>query len=103
MPGNLQTEIRQTKPFASLEEEAYLALQLTADRISRRGAEFLNSSRVPGECSAGNKDLGPRKLQSKPVDKFHTCQNLADRNCMQPDRAGTCLSKRAVQEPESLL
>jgi len=37
----LQTEIKQTKPFSSLEEEAFLALQLTADRLSGRGAEFL--------------------------------------------------------------
>src|SRR5438067_11388130 len=41
MPRNLQAEIKQTKPFSSLEEEASLALQLTADRLSRRGAEFL--------------------------------------------------------------
>lgn len=41
MSSKLQAEIKQSKPFRSVEEEALLALQLTADRLSRRGAAFL--------------------------------------------------------------
>ncbi len=35
LPGvaRLMDEIRQTKPFASLEEQVFLELQLTADRL----------------------------------------------------------------------
>jgi DNA-binding MarR family transcriptional regulator len=37
----VQDEIKQTKPFALREEEAFLAIQLTADRLSRRGAAVM--------------------------------------------------------------
>jgi len=46
MPGSLQQEIKQSKPFASLEEEVYLALQVTADRLARRGAAFLKQHQL---------------------------------------------------------
>jgi len=39
-PG-IQAEIKQTKPFGSLEEEAFLALQRTADQLNWRVAEML--------------------------------------------------------------
>jgi DNA-binding MarR family transcriptional regulator len=35
-PGSLQEEIRQRKPFASPQQEAFLALLRTADRVRRR-------------------------------------------------------------------
>ena len=35
MAGKLQSEIKQNKPFATLETEALLALQLTSDRLPR--------------------------------------------------------------------
>ena len=41
MPSRLQEEIHQTKPFASLETEALLALMRTADRVALRGAQFI--------------------------------------------------------------
>jgi DNA-binding MarR family transcriptional regulator len=40
---SVQDEIRQTKPFATREEEAFLAIQLTADRLSRRGAAAMKN------------------------------------------------------------
>jgi DNA-binding MarR family transcriptional regulator len=40
---SVQDEIRQTKPFATREEEAFLALQLTADRLARRSAALMKN------------------------------------------------------------
>jgi len=41
MAHGIQAEIKQTKPFDSLEEEAFLALQRTADQLQGRAAEML--------------------------------------------------------------
>jgi DNA-binding MarR family transcriptional regulator len=41
MAGKLQEEIKQTKPFSTLETEALLALQLTSDRIAGEAARVL--------------------------------------------------------------
>lgn len=43
MVRKLQEEIKQTKPFATPETEAMLALQVTADRLASEGARFLKS------------------------------------------------------------
>ncbi len=37
----IQAEIKQTKPFSSLEEEALIALQRTADQLQGKAAEML--------------------------------------------------------------
>lgn len=41
MAGRIQTEIRQTKPIGSLEEEAFLNLQRTANELSQAVTELL--------------------------------------------------------------
>ncbi len=41
MSGRLKDEIKQNKPFNSLEQEVFLNLQRTADALSRRVAEAL--------------------------------------------------------------
>lgn len=41
MAGRIQAEIKQTKPLGSLEEEAYLNLQRTANALEQRMAELL--------------------------------------------------------------
>ena len=41
MKGGLQEEIKQRKPFTSLEEEALLSLQRTADQLQWRISELL--------------------------------------------------------------
>jgi DNA-binding MarR family transcriptional regulator len=43
MAGKLSTEIRQSKPFASLEEEAFLALQRSAALLLRAVARELEA------------------------------------------------------------
>jgi DNA-binding MarR family transcriptional regulator len=39
MPGTLQKEIQQTKPFQSLEQEALLSIERTAAMLLHRGAD----------------------------------------------------------------
>jgi DNA-binding MarR family transcriptional regulator len=41
MPGKIQAEIRQSKPFPSLEEEAFLNVLRTANALSQGAAELL--------------------------------------------------------------
>jgi DNA-binding MarR family transcriptional regulator len=41
MVRGIRAEIKQRKPFSSLEEEAFLALLRTADQLARRGTEML--------------------------------------------------------------
>src|ERR1700730_9772877 len=43
VPSGFQSEIKQTKPFGSVEEEAFLALQRTADQLQGRVAEWLKA------------------------------------------------------------
>jgi DNA-binding MarR family transcriptional regulator len=43
MPGKLQAEIRQTTPFATLEEECYLGLLRTTDALARLEVEALKA------------------------------------------------------------
>jgi DNA-binding MarR family transcriptional regulator len=47
-PRRLSDEIKQTKPFASLAEEAYLNLQRTAEALGRNLTETLKSFGVTG-------------------------------------------------------
>lgn len=44
----IQAEIKQTKPFRSVGEEAFLSIQRTADLIGRRSAQFLKQWGVSG-------------------------------------------------------
>ena len=48
MTPRLQDEIRQTKPFASLEEEAYLSLERTAAVLRHHLAESLKAYGITG-------------------------------------------------------
>ena len=41
MGKGIQAEIKQSKPFSNPQEKAFVALQRTADRLQRKGAEFL--------------------------------------------------------------
>jgi DNA-binding MarR family transcriptional regulator len=43
MSRKVQDEIRQSKPFAQLETEALIALELTADRLMAEGAQLLKT------------------------------------------------------------
>jgi len=41
--AGIQSEIKQNKPFSSIEEEAFLALQRTADQLQGRVGEWLKT------------------------------------------------------------
>ncbi len=43
MPGKLATQIKQTKPFPSLEEEAFLNILRTADTLLQKETALLDS------------------------------------------------------------
>lgn len=48
MPGKLQKELKQTKPFKSLEEEVILNLARTAEYLVSRGAEVFKQADLTG-------------------------------------------------------
>jgi DNA-binding MarR family transcriptional regulator len=77
--SRLRKEIQQSKPFASLEEEAYLSLQRTADSLMRGMSEVLKPSRLSptqynvlrilrgaGEQGLACRDIGARMITRDP-------------------------------------
>lgn len=48
MGKGIQAELKQTKPFSTLEEEALVSLYLTADRLQRRFSETLKAHGLSG-------------------------------------------------------
>jgi DNA-binding MarR family transcriptional regulator len=77
--ARLQDEIKQTKPFASVEEEVFVELQLTADRlagaVSRELKEFgltlgqynvLRILRGAGEAGVTCRDISERMIHRDP-------------------------------------
>jgi DNA-binding MarR family transcriptional regulator len=91
----LQNEIKQTRPFASVEEEALLSLLRTADALARRGAEVLKPSglsptqynvlrilRGAGESGLACGEIGERMITRDPditrlLDRMETRGLLA--------------------------
>jgi len=77
--GRLRKEIKQTKPFGSLEEEAFLDLQRTADALERAFASVLKPSglsptqynvlrilRGAGESGLTCREIGERMIHRDP-------------------------------------
>ena len=77
--GRLRKEIKQSKPFASLEEEAFLSLQRTADGLMREMAEVLKPARLSpvqynvlrilrgaGEPGLACREIGDRMIKRDP-------------------------------------
>jgi DNA-binding MarR family transcriptional regulator len=75
----IRAEIKQTKPFKTLEEEAFVALVRTADQLARRGAEMLkqhglsptqyNALRIlrgAGEQGLACSEIGERMINHDP-------------------------------------
>ena len=73
MAGKLQAEIKQTKPFATPETEALLALQLTSDRLASEGAKLLR----PWDISPSQYNV-LRILRGAEPDGL-TCGGIGDR------------------------
>jgi len=80
-------EIRQTKPFASVEQEALLGLIRTADQLRRRGGEVLAPYGISNQQynvlrilrGAGKKGLPTLEIGSRLIEQAPGITRLLDR------------------------
>lgn len=87
MVTKLQKELKQTKPFASLEEEVILNLARTAEHILSRGAEvFKQANLTPTQYNAlrilrgaGSDGLTCGEISERMVTKDSDVTRLLDR------------------------
>jgi MarR family transcriptional regulator, organic hydroperoxide resistance regulator len=85
--GRLQEEIKQNRPFGSLEEEAFLGLQRTADALARRAARLLKPFGLsPTQYNvlrilrgAGEKGLACREIGERMITNDPDLTRLLDR------------------------
>jgi DNA-binding MarR family transcriptional regulator len=83
----IQAEIKQTKPFSSLEEEAFVALARTADQLAGRVADTLKPSGLsPTQYNAlrilrgaGEKGLACRAIGARMINRDPDITRLLDR------------------------
>ena len=91
MVPKLQEEIKQGKPFRSLQEEVFINILLTADTLSRKLTEMLKRSgltpaqynvlrilRGAGECGHACREIGDRMITKDP-DVTRLLDRLEDR------------------------
>ena len=91
MAPKLQEEIKQGKPFRSLQEEVFINILLTADTLLRRLSELLKRSgltpaqynvlrilRGAGECGHACREIGDRMITKDP-DITRLLDRLEDR------------------------
>ena len=86
LPG-IQQEIKQNKPFRSLEEEVLIALLRTADQVHRRGAEAMKPFDIsPTQYNAlrilrggGEKGLPCREIGERMINHDPDITRLLDR------------------------
>jgi DNA-binding MarR family transcriptional regulator len=87
MGKGIQAEIKQTKPFKSLEEEASVALMRTADQLAWRGAEmFKRNGLSPTQYNAlrilrgaGPKGLACNEIGERMINRDPDITRLIDR------------------------
>jgi DNA-binding MarR family transcriptional regulator len=87
MAGRLQAEIRQRKPFAGLEDELYVALLRTADRLQRGVEELLKSADLSAAQynvlrilrGAGPEGLACREIGERMITRDPDVTRLLDR------------------------
>jgi DNA-binding MarR family transcriptional regulator len=83
----IQAEIKQTKPFNSLAEEAYIALMRTADQLQWKGAELMKRFDVsPTQFNAlrilrgaGPKGLPCSEIGERMINRDSDITRLLDR------------------------
>jgi len=73
MGKSIQDEIQQTKPFASLEDEALVALQRTADRLHWRLSEMLK------EHGLSPTQYNALRILRGAGDEGRACSEIAER------------------------
>jgi MarR family transcriptional regulator, organic hydroperoxide resistance regulator len=99
MVGKLKDEIRQSRPFTSLEEECYLTLVRTADALARKEVDALKAWRLTptqynalrilrgaGEQGARCGEVGERMLTRDP-DVTRLIDRLEARGLIQRTRS----------------
>jgi DNA-binding MarR family transcriptional regulator len=87
MAGGIRAEIKQRKPFKSLEEEAFLALARTADQLQGRVAEMLKPHQLsPTQYNAlrilrgaGPKGLPCSQIGERMINRDPDITRLLDR------------------------
>ncbi|HLB87467.1 MAG TPA: MarR family winged helix-turn-helix transcriptional regulator [Terriglobales bacterium] len=87
MTRGIQAEIKQTKPFRSLEEEVFVALMRTADQLAWRGAEMLKQHGLsPTQYNAlrilrgaGAKGLACSEIGERMINRDPDITRLVDR------------------------
>lgn len=98
MAKGIQAEIKQTKPFSSLEEEAAIALARTADGLSRRSAELFKAHGLTGTQynvlrilrGAGDAGLACNEIGERMITRDPDITRLLDRM----ERRGLCQRTR---------
>ena len=87
MAGRIQSEIKQSKPFGSLEEEAYLNLQRTLAALGAPMAELLRENELTsGQYNvlrilrgAGDRPLNASDIASRMITRDPDVTRLVDR------------------------
>jgi DNA-binding MarR family transcriptional regulator len=87
MSADLYREIRQTKPFRTLEEEVYVALRLTAQLLEEPWARFLRQERIsPSQYNllrilrgAGVEGRTMSEIAERMINRDPDATRLADR------------------------
>ena len=87
MVGRIQAELKQSKPLGSLEEEAYLNVQRTANALAQRIAELLRSHDLtPAQYNvlrilrgAGHDGLNASDIGGRMISRDPDVTRLVDR------------------------
>lgn len=87
MAKGIQSELKQTKPFSSLAEEAFIALMRTADQLQWKGAELMKEFDVsPTQFNAlrilrgaGRKGLACSEIGERMINRDSDITRLLDR------------------------
>lgn len=107
MTRSIGQEIKQTKPFASLEEEAAVSLARTADRFDRAFAELFRKQGLTGTQynvlrilrGTGNAGLACSEIGERMVTRDPDITRLLDRM----ERAGLCIRGRDSSDRRVIL
>jgi DNA-binding MarR family transcriptional regulator len=105
--GRIQDEIRQNKPFSSLEEETGVSLARTADQLHRRFSELFKKQGLTGTQynvlrilrGAGNSGLPCKEIGERMVTRDPDITRLLDRM----ERGGLCLRSRGPNDRRVIL
>ena len=99
---SIQAEIKQTKPFPSLEEEAAIALARTADQLARHFDELFKAHGLTGTQynvlrilrGAGKAGLACSEIATRMISRDPDITRLLDRT----ERAGWCTRSRNTND-----